>query len=235
MAAVDFPCVKLPKLPDVIDVSLPGGVKLSAFLDFSKGMPTDCTVAFSLLQQLAPVLASLAPLLNILGVIKALADFATNPLVKGPALIQAIEKLAGFFVALTPAGIAVTIADILKLIIGFLECFITQLEAVVKMQADLALVRDKLSQQEAAGDVNLVLQASLACAEANASVAMDQVMASLGPIKPLLDIVTTVAGIANLPLKLPGLSVSGGDSVQAVASLREAVDSLNQVIQSLPM
>ncbi|HEY8947049.1 MAG TPA: hypothetical protein VIM73_22550, partial [Polyangiaceae bacterium] len=166
-ADIDVPCFRLPELPAVLEIELIGGVRLSAFLDFSKGMPNTASVVFSLLQQLSPVLAGLAPILNILAVIKALADFATNPLVKGPDLIVAINKIAGMFVALTPAGIAVTIAGILRAIIAFLQSFIVQLRAVIEYQAKIALVEQEIALDPA--KANLVLSATLSCAKANAS------------------------------------------------------------------
>src|SRR5262249_5903227 len=81
--------------------------------------------------------------------------------------------------------------------------------------------------------VSPVLTASLSCANANASVAMDQTMASLGPIEPLLGIVTSIAGIAGLSLSLPSLS-GGGSAAEMVEPLQSAVDSLKGVIDSLP-
>jgi hypothetical protein len=233
MAEVNVPCVEFPKLPPIPNVKLIGGVELNGFLDFSTGMPSDCSVTFNLLAQLAPALAGLAPILNILSVIKALADFASNPLVKGPDLIAAINKIAGMFIALTPAGIAVTIKGVVSLIINFLSCFISQLESAVKLQADLSLI-----QQNIALDPSLaspVLTASLSCAQANAEITMQQATGALGPIKPLLDIVNTIGGIAGLSLEMPALSLSAGaDPTQAITSLRKAIDGLKDVINSLP-
>lgn len=228
----NVPCIRLPELPQIPEVQLFGGITISGFLDFSKGMPTDCSVTFSIMQQLAPLLASLAPILNILGVVKALADFATNPLMKGPDLIAAIDKVASLFISLTPAGIAVTIAGILRVIIGFLKCFITQLEAVIDFQAQIGLIRAELEANPGQGSI--VLQAQLSCAEANAEVSMQQVMASMGPIAPLLDIVTTVAGIAGLSLAMPSLS-GGGGAADVIDSLKGAITSIEDVINSLPV
>ena len=97
MAEVDIPCVELPELPDIPEIELIGGAKLRGLLDFSKGMPDNCSVTFNLMGQLAPILAALLPVLNILCVIQALGKFATNPLVNGPDLITAIQKVADYF------------------------------------------------------------------------------------------------------------------------------------------
>lgn len=234
MASVEVPCVKLPELPDIPVISLLGGAKLSALLDFSKGMPDNCSVHFNLLAQLQPVLAALVPLLNILCVIQALAKFASNPLVNGPDLLASIEKVAGMFITLTPPGIAIIIVDILRLIIGFLNCFIDILKSNLSFQADIGLSAE-LAEKEF--DVpNLALEASIECAQVNAGISMDQAMATLSPLEPLLDIVNSIAGIAGLELALPSLDVSAGaDSLQVVEDLEAAIESIEAVIDALPV
>ncbi|HJQ24882.1 MAG TPA: hypothetical protein VKA60_13270 [Blastocatellia bacterium] len=233
MQELNIPCVKFPELPEIPNVQLIGGVELNGFLDFSNGMPTDCTATFSLLQQLGPALAGLAPILNILAVLKALADFATNPLFKGPDLIAAINKIAGMFIALTPAGIAITIKGVLNLIINFLSCFLSQMQAAIDFQAKIALI-----QAQANSDPSLsspVLLASLTCASANAEVAMQQAMGALGPIKPLLDVVNIIGGIAGLTLEMPDMSTSGGaEASHTIAKMNEVINSLKLVLANLP-
>lgn len=231
--SVNIPCVPFPEVPELPNIKLIGGVELGGFLDFSVGMPTQCSVTMNLMAQLAPVLAGLAPILNILAVLKALADFASNPLVKGPDLIAAINKIAGLFISLTPAGIAVTIKGVLTLLINFLNCFISQLEASVKFQADLGQIQQSIELDPSLATP--VLTASLSCAQANAEISMQQAMASLGPVKPLLDIVGVIAGIAGLPLELPDMSVGAdADMAGLIASMREATTSLQSVIEGLP-
>jgi hypothetical protein len=235
MASLDVavPCVELPPVPKIPSVTLIGGAELQAFLDLSAGIPDACSVTFNLMGQLAPALAGLTPILKILTVLKALADFASNPLVKGPDLIAAIGELAPLFLALTPAGIAVTVRGILGVIVDFLACFVERLESVVSFQADLGSIQAQIDASPEL--VSPVLTASLSCANANAQVAIDQTMASLGPIEPLLGIVTSIAGIAGLSLALPSLSGGGaGGAEELVEALKSAVDSLEGVIDSLP-
>jgi hypothetical protein len=231
---VSVPCVDFPKLPKIPKITLIGGVELNGFLDFSAGMPTDCSATFSLMQQLTPSLAGLAPILKILGVIKALADFASNPLIKGPDLIAAIGEIAEMFVALTPAGIAITIKGILELIINFLDCLIAQLKSAVEFQASISLI-----QQSVELDASLaspVLMASLSCAQDNAAIALEQAMGAVGPIKPLLDVVNIIAGIAGLPAIEVNLSASAGaDMTGVITSLENSINSLKTAISSLPL
>ena len=70
--------LSLPK-PQKLKVQLPSGGTLQAFTDVSKGIPTDCTLTFSLLLQLAPLLASMDCLLKILKLLKPLIDAVTSP------------------------------------------------------------------------------------------------------------------------------------------------------------
>src|ERR1700738_3428453 len=69
------PCeeIKLP-LPSPLKVQLPTGGTISALADISKGIPTDCSMTFSLMLQIAPLLASLECLLKILKLLKPLID-----------------------------------------------------------------------------------------------------------------------------------------------------------------
>jgi hypothetical protein len=231
--SIQVPCVPLPELPEIPSITLIGGASLSGFVDFSQGMPTDCSVTFSLMQQLAPVLAALAPLLKILKVLQALKATAESAFLNAGDLITALGDLGGLFLSLTPAGIAVTVAGILRMIIGFLKCFITQLESVVKVQADIALIEANVAADPALGSA--VLTASLSCAQANAELSMQSAMASLGPVQPLLDMVTMLGEIAGLPLSL-SLNVSaGGELAGTLTSLRETITQIEGVINSLPV
>src|SRR5277367_4799481 len=115
-----LPCVTLPKLQQ-LSVSLPLGGSLSAMADFSVGTPNNCTMTFNLLLQVTPVLASIACLIKIIGVVAALKDLASvppNPVPLLSALEEAAECIASVAVPIIP--FALCIIDILKLIVSFL-------------------------------------------------------------------------------------------------------------------
>ena len=190
--AIAPPCVQLPKLPNIPKVKLPLGGELSAFADFSVTTPSDCTLTFSLLAQLAPLLASISCLMKVLGVIGALKDFASNPLTKGPDLIAAIDKVAECIAAATVPAISIfaSLKGILELLVNFIGCIVDQLDSLIKFNASIDL--------EAARD-NPILEASLKCAQDNAEISSAVLMQSIEPIKPLLDTVNLLMGIAGLP------------------------------------
>lgn len=225
---LDVSCPELPKIPELPSVNVLGLAELKGFLDFSQGSPRDCTVSINLMAQIAPLLASMTCLLKILGVVQALKGTVESGFVKTGELLDAIGDLAPCFGALTPASIAVTIKGILELVISFFLCFIEQMESLVRFQASIDL-------SAAAG--NPALEASLECAQDNARASMDNLMASLESIQPLMDMTKSVGGVAGIDLELPdlsGVSVEEG-AEETIADLREAVESLQQVIEGLPL
>jgi hypothetical protein len=228
---IEGPCVRLPELPELPTITL-FGATLTGHLDFSMGMPSDCSANMSLMAQVAPLLASLAPLLKILKVLQALKSAAESAFLDAGDLLSALADLAGLFAAMTPAGIAITVKGILEVIISFMLCFITQLRSVLEFQANISGIETAI-----AADASLdspVLRASLSCANANAELAMGSVMGSLGPIQPLLDMVGMIGGVVGLSLDLSLDMSAAGDVEAMIVSLEQTITKVRDVIQSLP-
>jgi hypothetical protein len=231
-----IPCVELPKV-SIPNLTLLGGAELNGFLDFSQGAPTDCKLTFNLMLQLAPLLASMACLLKVLDVIGKLKNFveavpSLNPIEIGkavPELVTAINKLSGCIPGFPQFQIDIVfmIKGMLSLIINFLNCFISQLESIIKFQVSIDLT---------AAEGNPVLLDTLLCAQSNAKTSMDNLMLSLQPVQPLLSVVTTVASIAQLPISLPKLSdiSANQDQAQTITTLKQSIASIKQVIDGLP-
>jgi hypothetical protein len=227
--AIAPPCVQLPKLPNIPKVKLPLGGELSAFADFSVATPSDCTLTFSLLVQLAPLLASISCLMKVLGVIGALKDFASNPLTKGPDLIAAIEKVAECIAAATVPAISIfaSLKGILELLVNFIGCIVDQLDSLIKFNATIDL-------ESAKG--NPILEASLKCARENAEISSAALMQSIEPIKPLLDTVNLLMGIAGLPeIKLSVDASAGADATKMIDDLKQTIDTIKGIISSIPV
>jgi hypothetical protein len=227
-------CVELPKIPKIPSIKLLGGAEIKGVMDLSLGPPSDCRLTFSLLVQLAPLLASMACLFKILNVILKLKDFAegaTDPLNKlpkaVPGLLEAIGELTECIPPMQIPQLVIMIKGMLQLVVSFLNCFIEQLESIINFQAQIDFK---------VAEGNPLLIAELKCAKQNAQVSMDNLMLSLQPLEPIFKTLTMVAGIAQVPLKLPDLSkISAGQvDIQAISDLKQTISSLKQVVDSLP-
>ena len=233
--AAQLPCVELKPLGDIPEIKLLGGAELQAFVDVAAGPPTDCKLTLNLLVQIAPLLASTACLFKILDVISKIKDFADGAkdldIVKlgtaVPKLIDAITKLEGCIPALQIPRLVLMVSGILKLVIRFLSCFINQLESIIEFRASLDF---------AAADGNPVLKEALTCAQNSADAAQENLLKSIGPLKPVLDIVGMVGGLAGLSLELPDTASlsAGGDVTSTIASVKQAIDSLQNIADNLP-
>ena len=228
-----IPCVELPKV-SIPNLTLLGGAELNGFLDFSQGAPTDCKLTFNLMLQLAPLLASMACLLkilNVIGKLQAFVEAAKPPFLKLvdtiPELLIAIGELKDCIPALAIPQMLLMIKGMLSLIINFLNCFISQLESIIKFQVSIDLT---------AAEGNPVLLDTLLCAQSNAKTSMDNLMLSLQPVQPLLNMVTMVASIAGQSIGLPKLSdiSANQDQAQTITTLKQSIASIKQVIDSLP-
>jgi hypothetical protein len=189
------------------------------------GAPTDCKLTFNLLLQLAPLLASMACIFKILKAITALADGIQDP-AKIPSIPGAITDLAKC-IPLPGIELYLMIKGILSLLVRFLSCFIGDLESIVKSQATIDL---------SAADGNPVLHDWLICAQNNAKQSMDNMMLSLQPVQPIMNVTAMLIGLAKLPIQLPDLSnlSLGADANLTIASLKQSVDTLKSAVASIP-
>lgn len=226
MSTVEIPCIPLPEVPKEVKITLPFGGELQAFRDFSQGIPSDCTLTFNLLLQLMPLLAALVCPLKILQFISKLPNLITNPF----ELAKAVADLGDCIPQ--PLKFAGTVKDILLLILRFLKCLLDEMKSVLRLQLSIDL-------ESAAG--NPVLLEALTCAQKNAQLSMDHLMASTGPIQPLFDLVGSLSGTVGLSLNLPSLagSTPAGNDLQSIqdtiTNLDQIVTQLEQVIENLPI
>ncbi|HWG95759.1 MAG TPA: hypothetical protein VN647_01645 [Nitrospira sp.] len=221
------PCkdVKLPG-PKPVKVTLPTGGSIQAFADISKGIPTDCSMSFNLMVQLAPFLAASDCLLKLLGIIAPLIDVVKglgpppDPIKLGgaiPKFIKAAEKLAPCLLVVTGAPLIPFIRDVLALIIKILNCFLGQLKTIMGVMNGLSL-----QIATAAQDGNSELQSILECARENAATSSEHLMKSIEPIGVLLELLGPILELAGQPsIQLP-----------KVGSQTD-MDSLNQVIETM--
>lgn len=232
--AVNIPCPKLPKI-QIPSLTLLGGAELKGLVDLSLGPATDCRLTFSLLLQLMPLVASMACLLKLLNFVGKMQDFlnaATDPpfnklpeAAKG--VLEVVAELQPCIPIFVPGQLVIMLKGILSLIVNVLSCFINQLESLLKFEASIDLN---------AADGNPALTFALECARGNAKTSKDNLMASLQMLQPLLTMIPMLASMAKQSVTLPDFaSISAtADASDAVAPLKEAIDSLKATIDKLP-
>lgn len=210
---------------DVPSIQLPFGIELQAVADFSKGPPTQCAMLSNLLVQLTPAMAAMTPLLNVLSIFALLKDFVQGDVTKIPALVVALEKVIEM---VTPLPFVAAVKSILLLIIAYLNCFIETVTGLLEFQASIDL-------SLAVGNPDL--QASLQCASGNASVAIQQMMLSLGPLGPVMEILKPFISMGGISIALPSVSSLQGekDIEGALESLSKMLTDLQQVLEALPV
>lgn len=208
-----------------LSVQLPTGGSLQAFADISKGIPTDCSMTFSLMLQLAPFIASIQCLLNVLKLLKPLIDIVKGlPFPPASAITEFAEAAVGLAPCLlipTPLVMIPFILDLLCLILKVLNCFLGQMESLIKIMGPLSL---QLTAAQQSGNDDLV--ATLQCAQQNAQTQAGQIMNSLGPVGALLEVAGPLFGIAGVPaITLPALG-----SASDIAALNSVVQTIQLVV-----
>jgi hypothetical protein len=208
-----------------LSVQLPTGGSLQAFADISKGIPTDCSMTFSLMLQLAPFIASIQCLLNVLKLLKPLIDIVKGlPFPPASAITEFAEAAVGLAPCLlipTPLVMIPFILDLLCLILKVLNCFLGQMESLIKIMGPLSL---QLTSAQQSGNDELV--ATLQCAQQNAQTQAGQIMNSLGPVGALLEVAGPLFGIAGVPaITLPALG-----SASDIAALNSVVQTIQLVV-----
>jgi hypothetical protein len=223
MATVCVPRVSF----DVPSVTLPFGIEMQGFADFSKGPPSQCQMLSSLMVQIMPAMAAFSPIIKILGVLQAVEGLVKLP----PDITGFLAKLNAVLSLIDPLPMISAVKSILLLVITYLNCFIQSMTNVLALQAQL-----ELSIASAAGNPDLL--ASLQCASGNVSVSIQQLMLSLGPLAPLMELIQPLMGIAGLSFALPSFSSSAGaqsteEIEQTLQTLSKTLTDLQQVLENI--
>lgn len=225
-------CQKL-KAPKVPTIQLPFGATLKGVSDFSQGLPTQCTLNFSLLMQLGPLLAAMACMLKVLNVFGKMQEFvsaAKEPPKMAATVEPLLEAIADLGPCLPPVAfpqLAITLKQILELIVGILKCLVDTLDSILEFQQSIDVT---------SAEGNSALEQALQCAQDNAAASMDTVATSLEGLQPILQMVTMIADIAQISLKpIMVPATTGADALETVQSLRDTIDGLAEVIDAIPL
>lgn len=228
---VDIPCISLQSSKP-LTVRLPFGGELRSLTNIADGPPTDCALAHSLMLQVAPMLGSMACMLNILKVIAALKNFVSSTPPNPKDLIDAIEKLSDCLgIVLGPIPICKMVKDILLLIIAYLSCMIQALDSLLQFQLSVDLN---------AAQGNPVLLASLECAQNNAQVTMQSLTEAMAGIQPIIDMANTALEIVGQEkISLPPMTASTPTAASMIGQdplkpARDVVQTLRTVANALP-
>jgi len=224
--------LKLP-LPKPIKVQLPTGGSLKAFSDISKGIPNDCSLTFSLMLQIAPLLASMECLVKILKFLKPLMDFVKSPL--DPTIVAKVVEagadLVPCFLIPTPANLIPFIRDLLCLILKLLKCFLGGISTILNLMSGLTV---QLKSAKESG--NAELQKALECAMENAAIAAQVQAQSIEPLGAILDLMSPIMGIAGVQaIQLPAIgSQTDIESLrQTVETVKGVTDTIQEIVDAL--
>jgi len=229
----EVPCKKLPDA-ETITIPLPMGIDLKSLTDISKGPPSDCALAHSLMLQVSPMLASMSRILKMLKVFSAMKDAITDsppffdPLAIGD-LITALADLSSCFLLIDPIQICKMVKGILEVILAYIGCLIDAFESIWNFQVGIDL-------NSAQG--NPVLLNSLICAQENAETSLNSLMQSMEGVMPLIDMVNIVLEIVGEdpielePIATPSLSdlAEGEDPLQPVKDVRDVIQAVHDAL-----
>lgn len=222
--------IALPK-PGKAEVCLPLGGRLQGMVDATKAIPDDCSLTFSLLLQLGPIMASIECLIKVLKLVKPLIDIVKA--LAPPDPIKLVQVVPDFLKAAEDVipcvlqiqlGVPMFVRDLMLLIAKFLHCVAGQLQSIAGLMGGLQL---SITSAQKSGNTELLAQ--LQCAQENASTQAAAAMSSLDAIAAILSLAEPFFGIAGInPIVLPTMG-SPGDA----DALATTADTLEQISQAL--
>jgi hypothetical protein len=227
-------CLELPQL-GTASVTLPTGVSLQGMADFTRGIPTDCSMQFNLILQLAPLMGSMECLLRVLkfiGVVIGLLKNISSPLdlvtAVGKIVTAADDMLQCVGIAIPGIPICTFLKGLLTLISTMLICVSQELGSVLRILSGLSI---QISAAQASGNSDLLV--SLNCAKQNAATSADATMQSIQPVMVLLTLAGTFMELAgqSINVTIPS-AVSSGD-LQAMQTLVDDLGTVATVIKKV--
>ncbi|TGD76177.1 hypothetical protein E4634_01110 [Mangrovimicrobium sediminis] len=220
--------ISLPE-PGNVKIELPSGGTIKGIGDITQGIPTNCSLNFSLMLQLGPILANLECFIRVLKLIKPLIDVIDGlPFPPAKALFdfaEAAKEVAECIVKLTtPLGMIPFVRDILCLIIRILSCMLDQMNSLLALMEKLTISFD-------AADGNATQQALLECAMENAQRSATAQLQAVEPVMVILEIAGPIFEIAQVgPVEIPTF-----EGVEGVEQMRGFVTTMEQFVDTLEL
>jgi hypothetical protein len=218
-------------------LTLPIGGSFQGVADFTRGIPTDCSMNFSIMLQVAPLMASMACLLkvlNFIGTVVSIIKDITSPfnLVAGILkIISAAGALAGCLDMALPPYLPTLcfLKDLLSLVANLLLCTVQALESVLNILSGLEL---QISAAQEAGNGDLL--AALTCAQQNASTSAAGTMQALQPVTVLLTLAGTFMEIAQQPaLNITLPSAIDPSDLEGMETMLQTLGTIAQDIKKI--
>jgi len=221
-------CIPVPK-PSKVEIAMPMGGKIKGIVDVTKAIPSDCSLSFSLVLQLQPILVNLDCLFKIIKVIEPMMDVVTglahvppqvDKVAKAvPKLLEAVPPLVkciADFVLVIPAFVR----DLLMLIAKLLKCVAQGLRSILTAMSGLTL---EIGKAQAAG--NTLKLEVLQCSQENLENSAQGMMTAVDPILVLLSMAEPFLGMAGVdPIKTPQIgSDTDLESLQTVVTTIETL------------
>jgi hypothetical protein len=236
--ALTLPSCSSLSLPQAstAQVTLPIGGTLQGVADFTRGIPTECSMNFSLMLQLAPMMASMECLLKILkfiGTVVGVIQDITSPfsLVSAiPKIVEAAGDLATCLDMALPPFLPTLcfLKDLLALIANMLLCAVNALESVLALLSGLEI---QISAAQAAGNTDLL--AALQCAQQNATTSAEGTMQSLQPIMVLLTLAGTFMQLTGKSLDITLPSAVPASDLQAMQTMLQDLGNVATMIKEI--
>jgi hypothetical protein len=230
--------ISLPQ-PQKLNLCLPFGGSFQGIVDVTKAIPDDCSLTFSILLQLPPLMASLGCFLKLLGLLKPLVDIIggltsapPNPgKIAGamPDFVKAGVDVVACFVSMQ-LGIPKFIRDMLHMIAKLIKCIAQQVKSIAELMSGL-----ELSIQTAEASGNKALMQQLQCAKDNAKAQADAATGSMDMIAAVLAVAEPLLAFAGVSLSLPtiGSAADAAELEQTANTMLSVGTSIDQIASAL--
>jgi hypothetical protein len=235
-----------PQPPRQRTIQLPTGASLTGAVELPKGLDEQCTVAFNLMLQMSPFLASIQCLVQVLQFVQDVIQVARDvpdKLTSLPPDIDGIvrdigkvvddgEKLVKCFGWVIPAvPLCAFVKDTLKTVHDFVTCVVDLLDSVMEQQLQIHL-RMKDADQEG----NQELLDVLRLADDNLTATLGQAMQSMGPVLVLLQLMGSfLEVVGGGALTLPSMDdLAGPDVGQSIQVVKDLNGAIGAVVEVLP-
>ena len=221
--------IKLPQ-PEKLSLCLPFGGSFQGIVDVTKSIPDDCSLTFSIMLQLPPLMASLGCFIKLLKLAKPLMDFvqavpSLQPQKIGEAvgdLVSALEDIIGCLTSIQ-TGVPKFVRDMLHMIAKLLKCIAQQIKSLAELMGGLEI---SIQTAQAAG--NKALMDQLSCAKDNAKAQADAALGSMDMVAAVLAVAEPLLQLAGVSLSLPSIG-----SAQDAAALEQAANAMLSVGASI--